>query len=450
MAAMRHGILVAAALAVFLAGQGGCARKSAAPLIEWREITAESVSGALTAGNLRRIYGVDVFVYADGRGGIVASDDKPADTLPLDDGRVIVLVEGSGDSFEGFLFTARLLAASDSVVRSGGAVLLLPVHWSESSNPVMEHINTAGQKRGAAVLQDLVRVWHLRRGDDHHHHPWLSILGFSAGSRVVQLAFGCEVQPGKTTALDTGVRPEGMDAVRHVVFVGSSLSRHDVLPFDHIRGRFLNFVNPRDTHFGDRAAYASPPGAGPVISHMFTAKSLERSPRFGASANGFFAIPTLTAARQFDVADDTSDSRDAFRKVNVHVPEELVVYGLLGEQFPNDDLDDFVNLAPNHYIMVGRGPGGATGGLQFGVYRELAAEFVQRFVAAALLTGRTPDPVLRSQPQKRGPLKLFTKGKSDKAEEPADEPVDDPGAAPDTETPRTEPEAAPAMAPVAQ
>jgi hypothetical protein len=448
MAAMRHGLVAAVALAVFLAGQGGCTRKAAAPLIERREITPESVSGALTSGNLGRIYGVDVFVYADGRGGIVASDDKPADALPLDDRRVIVLAEGSGDSLESFLFTARLLASSEFVVRSGGAVLLLPVHWSESSNPVIEHINTAGQKKGAAILQDVVRVWHLRHGDDHR--AWLSLLGFSAGSRVIQLAFGCQVQAGKTTALDTEVRPEGMNAVRHIVFVGSSLSRHDVLPFDHIRGRFINFVNARDTHFGDRAAYAAPPGAGPVLGHVLSSKSLERSPRFGASANGFFAIPTLTAARQFDVADSTSQSRDAFRKVNVHVPEELVAYGLLGEQISNDDLDDFVNLAPNHYILVGRGPGGATGGLQFSVYRDLAAEFVQRFVAAALVSGRTPDPVLYSRPRSPDPLKLFTKNKSDKAAEPSDEPAGEAETVPDTESPPAEPEAAAPMDSVAQ
>jgi len=390
----------------------GCKSSKPKSAIERRLITPELVSGSLTVAALPRIYGVDEFVYAT-PGGVIISDQDNDAGLPLDDSRLIVLVEGSGDSLKGFLYTARLIAESTVVTATldGGPLLLLPVHWSHTSMPIAEHMNIKAQKEGAVVLQDMVKAWHLRHGSDPEGK--ISVLGFSAGTRVVQLAFGCEVAQGEITATATGERPAYMGAVTNVAFVGSSISRQDPLPLDVIRGRFINFVNPRDTHFGDRAAYMAPPGAGLAFKHLLSGKSLERSPQFGASVNGFDALPSLTRAAHFEAVDGSPAVRRVFRRINFHVPEELVAYGLLGEKLENDNLDDFINLAPNHYIMVGRGPGGTTGGLQFAIYRDLAGEFVQKFIASALLTGRVPDPKLESKPA--GLLKRL-KGQGKKGE----------------------------------
>ncbi len=395
----------------------GCKSSKPKSAVERRHITPELVSGSLTVAALPRVYGVDDFVYAT-PGRLITSDQDNDAGQPLDDSRLIVLVEGSGDSLKGFLYTARLIAKSQVAARlvRQQPLLLLPVRWSHTRNAVSEHMNIKAQKEGAAFLQNMVHAWHLRHGDDPA--GGVSLLGFSAGTRVVQIAFGCDVAQGKISATDTGRRPAYMAAVGHVVFVGASISRQDPLPLDVIGGRFINFVNSRDTHFGDRVAFVAPAGAGPVVKHMLSGKSFERSPRFGASANGFDALPSLTRAEHFEAADSSPVARRVFRRINFRVPEELVAYGLLGEKLENDNLADFINLAPNHYIMVGRGPGGTTGGLQFGIYRNLAGEFVQSFVASALLTGRVPDPTLESKPA--GLLKRL-KGQG-KTQEPPGEP----------------------------
>ncbi|NIA21014.1 MAG: hypothetical protein GWP05_03365 [Anaerolineaceae bacterium] len=390
----------------------GCKSSKSKSAVERRLITPELVSGSLTVGALPRVYGVDEFVYAT-PGGVISSDQDNDAGLPLDDRRLIVFAEGSGDSLKGFLYTARLIAESQVAAKliRQQPLLLLPVRWSYTRNAVAEHLNIKAQKEGAAFLQDIVHAWYLRHGDDPA--AGVSLLGFSAGTRVVQMAFGCDVAQGEITATDTGRRPAYMAAVGNVTFVGASISRQDPLPLDVIRGRFINFVNPRDTHFGDRVAFVAPAGAGPVVKHMLSGRSFERSPRFGASVNGFDALPTLTRAAHFKAVDSCPAARWVFRRINFPVPEELVAYGLFGERLENDNLDDFVNLAPNHYIMVGRGPGGATGGLPLAIYRDLATEFVQRFVASALLTGRLPDPSLQSQPRR-----LFKWSKGKKQEPP--------------------------------
>ena len=405
-------LLVSACLLVV----AGCKASKSKSAVERRLITPELVSGSLTVADLPKMYGVEKFVYATANG-VVDSDRELKSSAPLDDCRLFVLVEGSGDSLKGFLYTARLIAESPVVTSTldRRPLLLLPVHWSHTSMPIAEHMNIKAQKEGAFVLQDMIKAWHLRHGSDPEGK--ISVLGFSAGTRVVQLAFGCEVAQGEITATATGQRPAYMEAVTNVAFVGSSISRQDPLPLEVIRGRFINFVNPRDTHFGDRAAYMAPPGAGLAFKHLLSGKSLERSPRFGASVNGFDALPWLAAAEHFEAVAKHPATRTVFRRINYRVPEELVAYGLLGEKLENDNLDDFVNLAPNHYIMVGRGPGGTTRGLQFGFYRDLAGEFVQRFVAPALLTGRTPDPRLESKA--KGLFKGL-KGKGKKQKSPSE------------------------------
>ena len=94
--------------------------------------------------------------------------------------------------------------------------------------------------------------------------------------------------------------------------------------------------------------------------------------------------------------------------MNVRVPGELKAYNLVGSEVKNDDLDDFVNNAHNHYIMVGRGPGGATGGAVFAQYKDVASEFVRRCVAPALVSGRPATLSLESETRPVAPLKVLT------------------------------------------
>jgi hypothetical protein len=404
-------LIVTGLVCLALVGCNG--EKKAAVAIENRQLPANVGGLALTPESMTKAYAEHGFVFASGdpkAGGTIIDDTSPRPAnLALNDTRLIVLVEGSGDALEGFRYTGRLIAESRAAWQGEAAklpLLVVPIHWSDTSNPVLEHMNFKAQRRGAGVLQDMLQVHMLR----HQSTPGatVSILAFSAGTRVVQMAFGCQIKEGQITAADTGQRPPWAGYVVNIAFVGCSIARLDPVPFEGLRGRFVNFVNRRDTHFGDRAPFAAPPGAGPALEHMVSGKFLQRNPGFGASANGFDKLPTLTSAEQFDLVDSSPKGRQVFRMINFRVPAELLPYGLMGEALESDDLDDFINLAPNHYIMVGRGAGGMVSGPAFTQYREVAAEFVQNFVAAALFDGRVSVSGLTSQPVRITPLDILT------------------------------------------
>jgi len=92
--------------------------------------------------------------------------------------------------------------------------------------------------------------------------------------------------------------------------------------------------------------------------------------------------------------------------VNVQVPQVLVPFNLFGTPLLDDDLDDYLNLAPNHYILVGRGPGGQTGVPTFRQYRAAAEEFVREIVAEAALRGRVTRFDIKAVPHGASPIGL--------------------------------------------
>ena len=397
-------------------GASGCNGKPAQveglESIAHRPLPGDVRTATLTPATLPEIYGTKAFVFArrdvlGGRIDIVDDTSVAADMI-LSDTRLVIYIEGSGDSLEGFRYTAKLVAESLESWPAGAppTLLLLTVHWSTTSDVVSEHVNLNDQRRGAVELQDLVHVHSLRH--EGNRRAMVSLLGFSAGTRVVQLAFGARIDPEQGTTV-AGEYPSYMEWVDHVAFVGSSLARDDQVPLEIIRGRLVNFVNPRDTHFGDRAPSMARAGSKPRVGEVVNPlRIVYRSPGVGASVSGFDALPTLTAPEQFTAADGTPAGRSAFRRVNVCVPEDLVPYNLFGIQVPNDDLDDFVNQARNHYIMVGRGAGGSTGGPEFEQYREMAAAFVRRFVAPVLASGRLTTTELGAEAWPITPLDVLT------------------------------------------
>jgi len=83
----------------------------------------------------------------------------------------------------------------------------------------------------------------------------------------------------------------------------------------------------------------------------------------------------------------------------VPVPDALVPFNVFGDPVPNDDGDDYLNLAPNHYIMVGRGPAGRIDDPAFDQYRSIAKEFVREQVASAALRGRLETFDLEARPK---------------------------------------------------
>lgn len=374
-----------------------------------RELPTDVATESLTVAGLVQVYGTSVFVYASGdpeSGGRIFDDTAAAkDDTALADARLLVLVEGSGDSLAGFRHTARLITSSRWAWpgdNAGAPLLIVPLHWCKSADPISEHLDYKAQCQGAAAIQDICRAHALRHS--RARGAELSILGFSAGCRVIQMAFGCTVKEGQANAVDSGQRADQLRHVANIVFVGASIARDDPTPYDCIHGRFINFVNPRDTHFGDRAPYAAPAGSAVTIDRLVNTRFLERQPGFGASANGFDRLPTFTAPEQFAAADSSPAARLAFRMINVRVPPALLAYGLTGLPVNNDNFDDFWNLAPNHYIMVGRGPGGKLDGPMFGQYRNTAAEFVQNFLAPALLRASVPATDLVAKPVRINPL----------------------------------------------
>jgi hypothetical protein len=379
---MRCGLVVIGCLAAaLLAGGCGPAAQQAQ-----RHIGHE-VEGGLTPAALREAYRTPAFVVRQAAGGkhtAVQDADLSADSQ-VDDTNLIIFAEGSADTLDGFHWTARLLAESDyGFPGSADRLVIVVLKWSQGISAVAEHLNREAQERGAAVLADMLEVHRRRHPADGH----VSLIGFSAGTRVIERAFA-----GAASGNAAG-RPEALARVRHVVFLGSSVGFEEAMPFGGIRGRFINFVNPRDTHFGDRAAYVAPAGETANPLKLLHQATLQRRPRFGASVAGFRNLPLLTGPCQFDAIEALEHSgapaaaRQAFKMVNVPVPPTLVPYSLFGEPLPDDDLDDYVNLAPNHYIMVGRGPGGRTDSPSFKQYRAAAEEFVRDFVAVAATRGR--------------------------------------------------------------
>lgn len=377
----RHFPLAVLAAAAVACAAAGC--KSAAPRLP-RAIGSE-VLGALAPAAMRETYGTPAFVVRDTAGGghvAIQDADLPAEAR-VDDTDLLIFVEGAGDTVAGFRWTARLLAESPYGFHGAGdGLVIVLLKWCETTNAVTEHMNHAAQRAGAARLAEMLEV-HRRR---HGAAGRVSLIGFSAGTRVIEMAFG-------GAAGNQAWHPEALARVDNIVFLGSSVGSEEDLPFAPIRGRFLNFVNPRDTHFGDRAAYVAPAGESADLLKLLKQGTIQRRPRFGASVAGFMTLATLTAPEQFEAVEAAEASagpgaRGPFRMVNVPVPPLLMAFSVFGLPLYDDDLDDYVNLAPNHYVMVGRGPGGNTDLPSFKQYSASAAEFVQEQVASAALHGR--------------------------------------------------------------
>ncbi len=393
--------LASALLAACAASCGGCAPKTQR---EPRHIGAD-VLGSLAPQALRDAYATPAFVVRDLAGGrhVALQDTDLAPGAHVDDSNLLIYAEGSGDTVDASRWTMRLLAESPYGFpdRPDRLVVVL-LKWSETRDVVAEHLNRKAQLQAAARINDMLEIHRRRHGNRGH----ASVVGFSAGTRVIQFAFSGQVPEGEDT------HPEGLAHADHIVFLGSSMCCLDETPYDMIRGRFLSFVNPRDTHYGDRAPYAAPAGETPRFLKMLDPASLQRHPNFGASVLGFRRIPTLTSAEQFDAieaaraADPQGLVARAFRMVNAPVPMGLVPYNLFGDPVPNDDADDYLNLAPNHYTMVGRGPAGRTSVPAFAQYRAAAEEFVREQVGAAALCGRVFRFDLEAQPMGANPLKF--------------------------------------------
>lgn len=391
----RPAVLAALAVAAMAVGCQRAAERRPA------SVGAE-VLGALAVSAMREAYGTPALTVRAAEGGkhVAVADADLAPETRVDDTNLLVFVEGAGDTADGFRATSRLLAESPYAFPGGGGLVVVLLKWSQSANPVAEHMNRPAQEAGAAVLARMLEVHQRRHGNRGH----VSLVAFSAGTRVVQIAL---------TAAAGGKpewHPEAFQGLDHVIFMGSSIGTEEVLPLAPIRGRFINFINPRDTHFGDRAAYAAPAGEMPDPLKVLGQATLQRRPRFGVSVAGFRAWPTLTAVEQFDAADVAAAQgaspavRDAFKRVNVTVPPTLVAYSLFGDALVNDDFDDYLNLARNHYIMVGRGPGGRTDVPDFKQYRAASEEFVRDFVGAAAFQGRLYRLDLRAVTKGANPL----------------------------------------------
>jgi len=362
-------------------GTAGCGPEAPRPVPRPRADSAQ-VLGPLGPEAMRAAYGTPALVLRrvdeGGRHTAVQDTDWPADR-PIDDRCLVIFVEGAGDTVEGFRWTGRLLAESPYGFRGAGPGLVVALlRWSRSGSPVADHLDREAQAAGAAHLVEMLEV-HRRR---HGAAGRVSVVGFSAGTRVIEMAWR------GAAAGDPAWRPEALARVENVVF----------------------FVNPRDTHFGDRAAYVAPAGRPADLLNLLKQAALERRPRVGASAVGFLDLPTLTRPEQFDAVEALertgSPAARAFKQVNVPVPRTLVPYGLFGQRIGDDDLDDYLNQAPNHYILVGRGPGGSTDAIDFRQYRAAAEEFVRQHVAAAALHGRLYRFDLKHVPRGADPLRL--------------------------------------------
>ncbi|MFO8015289.1 MAG: hypothetical protein R6X20_18560 [Phycisphaerae bacterium] len=373
--------ITALALAACLAA--GCERKAARVP---RDIGGDAL-GALTPEALREAYETPAFVVRDTRQRrhVAFQDTDLAAEALVDDINLLIYVEGSGDRIPLSRWTMRLLAESDYGFPSRpDRLVVVLLKWGETHDVVAEHTNRKGQMAGAATLNRMLEVHRRRHGGRGH----VSVIGFSAGTRVTQWAFAGNLPEAETAY------PDALAHARNVVFLGSSISCADETPFERVGGRFLSFINPRDTHYGDRAPFVAPAGETPRFGKFLTLEPVLRHPMFGASVMGFRHLPTLTNREQFDAIEQAADPATrrrlerVFRMVNVPVPDALVPFNLFGDPVPNDDADDYLNLAPNHYVLVGRGPAGRIDDPAFDQYRGVAKEFVREHVASAALRGR--------------------------------------------------------------
>jgi hypothetical protein len=364
--------------------------------------------GALSPQALRQAYQTPAMVVRASDGGrhVAVQDTLLAADSALDDGNLIIFVEGAGDSEVGFRRTASLLVESrHAFPLASDSLVVVLLKWSRSSSVLISHMDHAAQQEGAAHLAEMLEVHRRRHGPFGH----VSVIGFSAGTRVIESAFAAAEG-------DAAWHPEALAQVDHVVFLGSSVAADDATPYTGIRGRFLNFVNPRDTHFGDRATFVAPAGEKADPVRLLKQATIERRPLSGASVAGFRRLPTLTAVEQFDAAETVESllvpgaggevTRRAFKRINVPVPSDLMAYNVFGMAQPNDDFDDYLNQAPNHYILVGRGPSGRLEVPDFRQYRAVAEEFVREHVAAAAMRGRLYRFDLKAQAQAANPTGL--------------------------------------------
>jgi hypothetical protein len=386
-------------VAVMLLAGCKAAETRPAPRIE----DQRTAVGALTPAALREAYHTPAFVVRVVRDGahVAFQDTAIAADSQLDDTNLLIYAEGSADSLDGFRHTAALLAESRyGFATQSDQFIIVVVKWSQGINPIAEHLNRPAQEAGAVVLAGMLRTHWQRHGAAGH----VSLVGFSAGTRVIQIA-----DDGAQSG-DPKWHPEAFAAIDNVVFLGSSVGYTEEMHFGAIRGRFVNFVNPRDSHFGDRAAYIAPAGTAANPLKLLNQATLQRRPRYGASATGFQNLATLTTAAQFDALDllarTSSEACGCFRMVNVPVPMTLVAYNVFGSPLLDDDMDDYVNMAPNHYVMVGRGPGGNNEMPDFKQYRAMAEEFVRNLVAPAVFRGRLYQFDLKSLPKGANPLGL--------------------------------------------
>jgi len=391
-------VLLALGLPVVLAA--GCERK--APRLP-RYIGGD-VLGALTPQALRDAYRTPAFAVRDVQDGrhVALQDTELPPGAAVDDSNLLIYVEGSGDPVTLSRWTMGLLAESPhGFPEQPHRLVVVLLKWGTSHDVVTEHLNRKAQMAGAALLNDILEVHRRRHGARGH----ASVIGFSAGTRVTQMAFLGTVPEGEDT------HPEGLAHADHVVFLGSSISCLDPTPFEEMRGRFLSFINPRDTHYGDRAPFVAPAGEEPRYGKFLTLEPTLRHPNFGASVIGFRHLPTLTRPDQFDALQRAGPRarpalERAFKRVNVPVPADLVPFNVFGDPVANDDGDDYLNLAPNHYVLVGRGPAGRIDGPDFAQYQGPAKEFVTEHVAAAALCGRLYRFDLASRATSAKPLNL--------------------------------------------
>lgn len=392
---------VAAVLAAAALAAGGC--KSAA--VQAQRQIGNEVEGGMTAAALRQAYRTPAFVVRQASGGRFAAvqDTDLSPNSQVDDTNLLVFAEGSADTIEGFRWTARLLAESPyGFSPNPDRLVIIVLKWSQGISAVAEHLNSAAQAKGAAALAEMLEV-HRRR---HHSDGHVALVGFSAGTRVIERAFAAAV------AERDAARHEAFEPVDNIVFLGSSVGLMETPQFEGLRGRFINFVNPRDTHFGDRAAYVAPAGEKADPLKLLQQATIQRRPRFGASVAGFQALPLLTNVSQFDAIEALERSaapraaRSAFKMINVTVPPTLVPFNVFGAPIPDDDLDDYVNMAPNHYATVGRGASGRTDLPDFKQYRPAAEEFVRDFVGDAAFRGRLDSFDLKSVTKGANPTGL--------------------------------------------
>ena len=147
-----------------------------------------SVSSALsdvykTQGLIYRSSGAQT----SGHGPVWTDAELPADYL-INDRHLIIYAEGSGDQVKHFYHSVSILLGSDVAAELGVQIAAAVVHWSKSTKVIDEHISGENQQEGAVALQNMVIAHYQRWGNAGS----CTLIGFSAGTRVIQQAFGVE------------------------------------------------------------------------------------------------------------------------------------------------------------------------------------------------------------------------------------------------------------------